>query len=152
MITRLTKTTELLTFGPIVIDAARSLVYMGNQDGRVHVWDLHTRRLRLSSPPQPGYVSTITVVGQTGWIAYAAFGDGVRIWNPETGENRLVGAARPTSNLLFDTASHLTVFGTDAGRVEFLDFIYGEIRRALTPPVIAPPLFTTLPRPHPTLP
>src|SRR5260370_26524606 len=93
LVTRLTKTREFLTFGPIVIDAARSLVYMGNQDGRVHVWDLHTRRPRLPSPPQPGYVSTITVVGQTGWIAYAPFGDGGRTSNPQTGANRLVSAA-----------------------------------------------------------
>jgi WD40 repeat protein len=133
LVTRLTKTREFLTFGPIMVDAARSLVYMGNQDGRVHVWDLQTRQRRLTSPPQPGYVSTITVVGQTGWIAYAAFGDAVRIWNPETGENRLVAAARTTSNLLFDASSNLTVLGTDAGRVEFWDLIDSKIQRALTP-------------------
>ena len=133
LVMRLTKTREFLTFGPIMIDVARSLVYMGNQDGRVHVWDLHTRRLRLASPPQPGYVSTIAVLGQTGWIAYAAFGDAVRIWNSETGENRPVAAARTTSNLLFDASSNLIVLGTDGGRVEYWDLVGSKIQRTLTP-------------------
>jgi WD40 repeat protein len=134
LLARLTKAREFYTFGPIAFDIPRNLVYMGSQDGRVYAWDLNTRQLRTTSPSQSGYVSTISVVGTTGWIAYAASGGTVQMWNPETGEHRQVLTARTTSNLLFDASRNLMLLGTEKGIVESWDLIQGEIQRSIPAP------------------
>jgi len=69
---RLTKAREFMTFGPIVIDSTGQTIFMGSQDGRVYEWNLGTHNLLRKSQPQSGYVHTIAVLGQSGWVAYAA--------------------------------------------------------------------------------
>jgi len=127
LIGRLTAEREFMAFGPIAMDAGRGLVYLGSQDGRVHVWDLGTRRFVRASPPQWGYVSTISVLGESGWVAYAAQGGAVRVWNAETGEGREVEAARATSNLVFDGTRGRAALGTEEGQVEFWDLVGGRV-------------------------
>ncbi|MGA2984249.1 MAG: hypothetical protein ABSG32_10555 [Terriglobia bacterium] len=134
LVARLTKPREFATFRPIAFDIPRSLVYMGSQNGRVYAWDLKTRQLRTTSPPQSDYVDTISVVGTTGWIAYAASGRSVQLWNPETGEHRQVLAARTTSNLLFDASRNLLLLGTEKGVVESWDLIQSKIQRSTSSP------------------
>jgi WD40 repeat protein len=132
LVTRLTKAREFEAFGPVAFDVSRSLVYMGSQDGRVYAWDTATRQLRTTSPSQPGYVNTISVVGTTGWVAYAAFGGAVRVWNPDTGEAREIAAARTTSNLLFDASGNLMLLGTNEGNIEAWDLLKGKIQQSVT--------------------
>ncbi len=124
---RLTEARKFMAFGPIAMDARRGLLYLGSQDGRVHVWDLLRREYLRASLPQQGYVSTIALLGATGWIAYAAQGEPVRLWNLEKGESRVVPAARSSSNLVFDAARHRTALGTNSGSVEFWDLVEGRI-------------------------
>lgn len=131
LLARLTKAREFYTLGPIAFDISRNLVYMGSQDSRVYAWDLSTRQLRTTSPSQAGYVTTISVVGATGWVAYAASGGAVQLWNPETGEHREVLTARTTSNLLFDATHNVTLLGTEKGVVEFWDLLQGKIERSI---------------------
>ncbi|MBI5281998.1 MAG: hypothetical protein HY858_09975 [Candidatus Solibacter usitatus] len=133
LISRLTAAREFLAFAPIAIDGNKNLLYMGNQDGRVYVWDLRTRQFLHTSKAQPGYVRTIAVLGNSGWIAYAALGGAVRLWNPETEESRVVPAARTTSNLAFDHSHHRTALGTDSGQIELWDLIEGKLLSTLPP-------------------
>jgi WD40 repeat protein len=125
---RFTAERQFLTFGPIAIDPTHGSVYMGSQDGRVFQWNLQSRRLLATSPPRPGYVRTIAVLGKSGWIAYAAADGGpVHLWNPSTGESRTISAALPTSNLVFDEVQSRTLLGTESGQVEFWDLPRGRL-------------------------
>ena len=127
MVGRLTETREFMTFGPIAIDPSGETIYMGSQDGRVYQWNLELRKLLRKSQPQAGYVHTISVLGRSGWVAYAAEGGAVHLWHPETGATRIVAAARTTSNLVFDESHNRTALGTELGNVEFWDLIEGRL-------------------------
>ncbi len=137
VVSRLTQDREFYTFGPVVLDPSRRLVYMGSQDGRVYAWDLDTSQLRARSPTQPGvgaYVNTIALLPNTGWVAHAAFGGGVWLWNPDTGESREMWTPRPTSNLLFDASSNSLVLGANEGTVESWNAVAGTLRQSLRLP------------------
>ena len=121
LVGRFTANREIMTFGPIASDSKRGLVYMGSQDGRVYQWDLQSRQLLRTSPPLSGYVRTIVLVGNSGWIAYAAGGGPVYLWNPRSGARRHLPAARTTSNLVFDESNDRIALGTESGHVEFWD-------------------------------
>jgi hypothetical protein len=71
-----------MTFDPIA-DNAHGEVFLGSQDGQVHQWEMRTRKLLRKSPLLSGYVRTIAILGDSGWVAYAA-----------TGMSRVVSAAR----------------------------------------------------------
>ena len=132
LLSRLTKSRELYTFGPVALDLQRRSVYMGSQDGRIYAWDLNTKQLRTRSPAQPGigdYVNTIAVLGTTGWIAHAGFGGRVWLWNPDTGESREMQDTQTTSNLLFDLSSNLLLVGTNEGTVESWDPVAGTLKQ-----------------------
>ncbi len=113
-----------MTFGPVGIGDA---IYMGSQDRRVHRWDLESRRAMGKSPPLVGYVRSMVLLGESGWVAYSATGGSIHLWNPATGEGRIVGAARATSNLVFDAVGDRVAFGTAAGTVEFWDLLHGRL-------------------------
>ncbi len=104
---------------------------MGSQDGRVHRWDLLSARLAGTSIALPDYVTTIAAQGSAPWIAYAARGGPVRLWNTATGETQFVREAHPTSNLCFDASTGLTIFGTQSGEVEFWDLVGGRKLRVI---------------------
>ena len=127
LIGRLTDARRFMTFGPIANDPEHELSYMGSQDGRVYEWNLKTRKLLGKSPPQSGYVYTVAVLGASGWVAYAAEGGPVHLWYPGSGANRIVQAARTTSNLVFDESRNQTALGTESGHVEFWDLIAGRL-------------------------
>ena len=118
---RLTATRETMTFGPIALNRSQTTVYMGSQDGRVHRWDLRTGIRRGISAALNSYVTTISVLGNSGWIAYATRGESVYLWNSTTGESKAISEAKATSNLCFDEASQLTAFGKETGEIEFWD-------------------------------
>jgi WD40 repeat protein len=127
---RLTEGRQFMTFGPIAWDAGGT-VFMGSQDGRVYQWDLETRKLLRTSPPQPGYVHSIAVLGNGGWIAYAGESGPVHLWHPQTGASRTVQAARTTSNLVFDGSRNRAALGTASGTVEFWDLVEGRVLNTL---------------------
>ena len=126
---RLTASREEMTFGPVGIGEA---IYMGSQDGRVHQWDLESRRAMSKSPPLVGYVRSLVLLGASGWVAYAATGGPVHMWNSATGEARVVSAARATSNLVFDGFGNRVALGTAAGTVEFWDLVQGRLLGTLS--------------------
>ena len=121
---RLTASREETTFGPVGIGDA---IYMGSQDGRVHRWDLETRRAIGKSPPLSGYVRSVALLGASGWVAYSATGGPVHLWNPATGAARIVEAARASSNLVFDAVGDRVALGTAAGNLEFWDLLQGRL-------------------------
>jgi WD40 repeat protein len=98
---------------------------MGSQDGRVYTWDLSTRQLVAISPPQSEYVDTLTV-SATGWVVYAGFGKTLRLWNPQTGQERSFSVARPTSNLIIGPDGTSIIFGTANGGIESWDVGKGQ--------------------------
>ena len=128
---RLTKAREFMTFGPIAIDHTGQTIFMGSQDGRVYQWNLGMHNLLRKSQPQSGYVHTIAVLGQSGWVAYAAEGGAVHLWHPETGATRIIEGAHSTSNLVFDESRKRTALGTERGNVEFWDLIEGRLLSTL---------------------
>jgi len=121
LIARLTTDRQFQAFGPIAFDQPRGAVLMGSQDGRVYCWDLTTRQLIALSPAHPENVNTIAV-SSTGLVAYAGFGGIVRLWNPRTGQERLLAAARPTSNLVLGPDGASVVFGTADGELLTIRF------------------------------
>jgi WD40 repeat protein len=127
---RLTESRQFMAFGPIAWDAGGT-VFMGSQDGRVYQWDLETRRLVRTSPAKPGYVHSITAVGDTGWIAFSEASGPVHLWQPETGASRTVPRARTTSNLVFDASRKRTALGTVTGTIEFWDLVEGRLLNTL---------------------
>jgi WD40 repeat protein len=130
LVGRLTESRQIMTFGPIAWGAGGT-VFMGSQDGRVYQWDVEARKLLRTSPQQPGYVRSIAVLGNSGWIAHAAENGPVHLWHPETGTSRIVTAARTTSNLVFDESRNTTAFGTASGMVEFWDLVGGRVLNTL---------------------
>jgi WD40 repeat protein len=134
LIARLTKDRQFHAFGPIAFDQSRGTILMGSQDGRVYCWDLTTRQLTAMSPPHPEYVNTIAV-SSTGLVAYAGFGGTVRLWNPRTGDERSLIAARPTSNLVLGPDGATIAFGTADGAIECWDtYLASQRPWAATPP------------------
>ena len=131
LVGRFTETREFMTFGPIAIEPSGETIYMGSQDGRVYQWNLKTRKLLRKSQAQSGYVRTLSLVGRSGWVAYAEEGGAVHLWHPEMGATRTVAAARATSNLVFDESRNRTALGTDQGNVEFWDLIEGRLLSTL---------------------
>ncbi len=129
---RLTETREFMNFGPIASDD-RGAIYMGSQDGRVYQWNIDTRARIGRSPAQPGYVRTIAVLGGTGWVAYAAEAGPVHVWQPATGDSRVVEGAYTTSNLVFDPFHGTTAFGTSTGEVQFWDLLGNRLLTRLPP-------------------
>ncbi len=115
---RLTREREEMTFGPIAVDAARDRVFLGSQDGRVHQWRWSTRERLASSPGLSGYVRTVSLAGDSGWIGYSAEDGPVHLWNPETREHRVLEQARATSNLVWVRARESMAWGTELGHVE----------------------------------
>lgn len=110
-----------MAFGPIAIDSAEGSVYAGSQDGQVYRWSVESRELLSKSIPLPGYVMTISVLGKSGWIAYASQPGVIHLWNPTAGAHRMVKGARASSNIAFDQRRGLAVFGTESGTIEFWD-------------------------------
>jgi WD40 repeat protein len=121
LIARLTKDRQFHAFGPIAFDPPPGTVLMGSQDGRVYCWDLTTRQLIAMSPAHAEYVNTIAI-SSTGLVAYAGFGGPIRLWNPRTGEERSLTAARPTSNLVLGPDGASIVFGTADGELLTIPF------------------------------
>ncbi|MDX1980384.1 MAG: hypothetical protein SFV51_08950 [Bryobacteraceae bacterium] len=121
LVGRLTLHRESMTFGPIAIDRPNGLVYMGSQDGQVYRWNIESRQLLSKSPPLPGYVMTISVLGKSGWIAYASQPGVVHLWNPHAGVHQVVAAARASSNIAYDQQRDLAALGTGSGAIEFWD-------------------------------
>jgi WD40 repeat protein len=128
LIARLTKDRQFHAFGPIAFDVVGQVpdlphgtILMGSQDGRVYCWDLTTRRLTAMSPAHPEHVNTIAV-SSTGLVAYAGFGGIVRLWDPRTGQEQSLTAARPTSNLVLGPDGASIVFGTAEGELLTIRF------------------------------
>jgi WD40 repeat protein len=130
---RLTANRQFYTFRPVAFDDARRAILMGSQDGRVYVWDLTTRQLVAISAPQSEYVDTLAV-SSTGWVVYAGFGKTLRLWNPQTGQQRSLTAARPTSNLILGPDGTSIIFGTIDGSIEFWDAGTGQRLRVMRVP------------------
>jgi WD40 repeat protein len=120
LVGRLTTNRQNYTFRPIGFDGARGTILMGSQDGRVYVWDLTTRQLVAISAAQSDYVDTLAV-SAAGWVVYAGFGKMLRLWNPQTGQQRSLPAALPTSNLIVGPDGTSIIFGTADGRIEYWD-------------------------------
>jgi WD40 repeat protein len=133
LVWRLTTNRQFETFGPISFDGAHGTMLMGSQDGRVYVWDLTTRHLVAISAPQSEYVDTLAV-SASGWVVYAGFGRTLRLWNPQTGQQRSLPAAQPTSNLVLGPDSASIIFGTADGRIEYWDSRTGQRLSVITIP------------------
>ena len=117
LLARLTRYREEQSFGPIAFDRVNNLALMGSQDGRVYAWDLATHQLRGSSPAHSGYVQTIAVLGESGWVAFATLGKPVQLWNVVTGAVRALPDAIASSNILYDPQLGGIVLGTADGAV-----------------------------------
>jgi WD40 repeat protein len=133
VLARFTKDREFPVFGPIVFDPAHDAICMGSQGGQVYCWDLTTRRLIGVSPAHREYVNTMAPLS-TGWVAYAGFGSMVHIWNPESGQERSMPAARPSSNLVAGLDGSSILFGTMDGEIEYWDTREGRRHRAIHVP------------------
>jgi len=133
LVGRLTTNRQFYTFRPIAFDASRGTILMGSQDGRVYAWDLATRQLVTMSAPQSEYVDTLAV-STAGWVVYAGFGKMLRLWDPQTGQQRSFPTARPTSNLVLGPDGTSIIFGTADGRIEFWDAETGRRLSALNIP------------------
>ncbi len=133
LIARLTEDRQFSTFGPIAFDKSRGTILMGSQDGKVYDWDLTTRQLVAISAPQSDYVDTLAV-SATGWVAYAGFGKTLRLWNPQTGQERSFAAARPASNLILRPDGTSIIFGTVDGGIESWDVGTGQRLSAMKVP------------------
>jgi WD40 repeat protein len=128
-----TKQREVSTFRPIAFDSVLDAIFMGSQDGRVYAWNLTTRAALAVSPALSDYVDTIAVL-RGGWVAYAGFGKGVRLWNPQTGQARSLAGAHPTSNLVPAPDGTAIVFGTADGEIEIWDARLGQRLRNIKLP------------------
>jgi WD40 repeat protein len=133
LVGRLTTNRQFYTFRPIAFDGSRDTMLMGSQDGRVYAWDLATRQLIAMSAPQAEYVDTLAVL-TSGWVVYAGFGKVLRLWNPQTGQQRSLPAARPTSNLILSPDGTSIIFGTADGEIESWDARTGQRLNAMKIP------------------
>jgi WD40 repeat protein len=120
LLRRLTGDREFQTFRPIAFDPMRSWVLMGSQDGRVYCWEVSTGRRTATSRGHSGYVDSIAVPKDSPWIAYSAFGGAVRLWNPDSQVERLLGPTT-ASNLVAGKQPHSILLGTQTGFVEIWD-------------------------------
>ena len=139
LVARLTKEREVSTFRPIAFDSALDAIYMGSQDGRMYAWNLTTRQVLARSPAVSEYVDTIAVLSG-GWVAYSGFGKVVRLWNPQTGQQRSLTGAHPTSNLIAGQDGTSIIFGTEAGEIEFWDWEHNRRLRSLRAPLTPGPV------------
>ena len=73
-------------------------------------------------------------VSATGWVAYAGFGKTLRLWNPQTGQERSFAAARPASNLILRPDGTSIIFGTVDGGIESWDVGTGQRLSAMKVP------------------
>jgi WD40 repeat protein len=126
---------QFATFRPIAFDRDRGTILMGSQNGRVYIWNLTTEQLVAISPAQSDYVDLLAV-SAAGWVAYASFGKVLRLWNPQTGQERSLPAALPTSNLIFVPGGTVIIFGTADGHIEYWDT--RTERRLRETPVVRP--------------
>jgi WD40 repeat protein len=129
LLRRLTRDREFETFRPIAFDTSRGWVLMGSQDGRVYAWDLRTGQRTVTSAGHAGYVDSIAVPKDSRWIAYATLGGPVRLWNPDSGTERMSGLAIASSNLVTGSQPHSLLFGTDTGFVELWDAAEQKVSR-----------------------
>jgi len=123
-----------MTFGPIAVGAGER-AYFGSQDGRVYEWDLGEKRILSRSLALAGYVRTIAILGETGWLAFAAEEGPVWLWQPHTGAHRTIPGARTTTNLLYDASRKLAILGTAARRIESWDLLAERLVEAIQLPV-----------------
>jgi WD40 repeat protein len=140
LVGRLTAQRQEMTFGPIAVDAVDGLVYLGSQDGRVYQWNARSREALEKSVALAGYVMTISLLGTSGWVAYASQPGVVHLWDPKTGTHRVVQDARTSSNIVFDPQRGLAVFGTESGGIEFWDLPRGRRVESKTPPIALSPI------------
>ena len=94
---------------------------------------LTTKQLVAISAPQSEYVETLAV-SATGWVVYAGFGKMLRLWNPQTGQQRSLPAALPTSNLILGPDGTSIIFGTADGGIEHWDTQTGQRLSVMTIP------------------
>ncbi|MBL8178976.1 MAG: hypothetical protein JNK48_30155 [Bryobacterales bacterium] len=119
-VARFTQERQFEAFGPIATHGES--IFIGSQDGRVYWWDLATRKLLGKSPPIPGYVRTLAVLGGRAWIAYSsAQGSPVHLWQPATGASRAVASARPAGNIVYHPVHGSVVFADSTGEIQFWD-------------------------------
>ena len=59
-------------------------------------------------------------------MIFAGFGEEIQLWNPQTGERRLLPGARPTSNLALSPDGATVLFGTADGAVARWDLATGQ--------------------------
>jgi len=59
----------------------------------------------------------------------------VRFWNPQTGVERSLTGARPTSNLILAPDGTSILFGTADGEIELWDMQPGQRLRAMRVPL-----------------
>lgn len=129
---RLTSERDFFASGPVAIDAQRGRLLIGSQEGIVRLWDLAMWRLSGASPPRsPGWVESIAVEHETGWVAYSGSHDVVKLWHPDSGFLRQLRDARPSSNLAFRPGGKQILMGTAAGTVEFRDAETGRLAASL---------------------
>lgn len=103
------------TLVSIAVNSRR--VFMGSQDGRVYAWDLSSMQMAGRSPAETAYVDTIAAMDD-GSIVYGWRGGSVRMWNPETGDQRLLTSMHPSSNVIQIPNSDSIMYGTAEGTVE----------------------------------
>jgi WD40 repeat protein len=125
LVGHLTTNRQFYTFRPIAFDDAHGTILMGSQDGRVYIWGLTTKRLVAVSPAQSDYVDALAVSAD-GLVVYASFGKALRLWNPQTGQQRSLPSALPTSNLILGPDGTSIIFGTAEGRIEHWDTRTGQ--------------------------
>jgi WD40 repeat protein len=132
---RLTAQREEMTFGPIALDLEHRWLYMGSQDGRVYRWNIDSRKLLAKSNPLSGYVMSVSLLGASGWVAYASRPGVIHLWHPQTNIHRIVKGARASSNIVFDPKRGLAAFGTESGAIQFWDLLKARLveTRSLRP-------------------
>jgi WD40 repeat protein len=130
LVGHLTAEGEYSEFGPAAFDDVRGWVLMGSRDGRVYAWDTATAELRGKSDPA-GAVDSIAVLKNSPWIAFAMAGAPIHLWNPETGETRVVEAL-PYSNVVAGREPGSILFGNYAGSVELWNAETGEVLSRFT--------------------
>lgn len=130
LIGHLTTEGEYAEFGPAAFDKMRGWVIMGSRDGRVYAWDIETAELRGKSEPA-GAVDSIAVLKNSPWIAFAMTGAPIHLWNPDTGETRVIEAL-PYSNVVAGPEPASILFGNYAGSVELWNAETGEVLSRFT--------------------
>jgi len=116
---RLTPKREFMTFGPVVVDAARNRAVLGSQDGTVQIWSLASReRTGRFHLVRDGYVDALAVHGRTGTIIGGSMGKPLTAVHPETGGRTAIASAPPSSCIRFGADGDTLVYGTETGAIE----------------------------------